>query len=284
MFGYFDIGGTKTRVAVSDTGKSFGEPSKFDTPQDFGEGVAQISSELKRLAGGVPFVAVGGGIAGPLNEDHTTLVRAPHLPLWVDQPLTDTLRKGLQTDNVYLENDSAIVGLGEAHYGAGLGDAIMAYITVSTGVGGVRIVDGLIDRNSLGFEPGHQVLDIDKTLFPALGADEAEEFLSGTATETRFHKKPYEVTDPAVWEDLAKLLAYLLNNVAVLWSPDSIVLGGSMVVGDPAIPVDRVAYHLDQILTIFPKKPVVKQATLEDLGGLYGAMAFVSQREHIVIL
>jgi glucokinase len=279
MFGYFDIGGTKTRVAVSTDGRSFGEPRKFDTPQDFNAGMELIASELTMLAHGNSFSAVGGGVAGPLNHDRSALVMAPHLPAWVDKPIVETFAALLHTDRVYLENDSAIVGLGESHFGAGQGDAIMAYITVSTGVGGVRIVDGHIDRSSMGFEPGHQILDIDKTLFPALHANEAEGILSGTAIAERFHKKAYEVNDPAVWEELSKLLAYLLNNVAVLWSPDSIVLGGSMVVGDPAIPVDRVAFHLNEILTIFPHKPVVKAATLKDLGGLYGAMAFVGQHE-----
>jgi glucokinase len=284
MYGYFDIGGTKTRVAVSRDGKSFGEPVKFDTPQDFEEGIHRISEELRKLSGDQVFLAIGGGIAGPLNHERTTLLMAPHLPQWVGKPIVEALLANVRTHHVYLENDSAIVGLGESHYGAGKGDAIMAYITVSTGVGGVRIVDGHIDRSSIGFEPGHQILDIDKTMFPELHADEAEEIISGTAIAERFHKKAYEVTDPAVWEELAKLLAYLLNNVTVFWSPDSIVLGGSMVVGDPAIPVDRVAYHLDQILTIFPKKPVVKEATLKDLGGLYGAMAFVAQRANTLII
>jgi glucokinase len=279
MYAYFDIGGTKSRVAVSTDGVTFGEPRKFITPQSFEEGVLRIKEELHACAPSAShFEAVGGGVAGPMNEEHTALVNSPHLPGWVGKPLHSALQEVCGTPHVFLENDSAIVGLGEAHHGAGQGDAIMAYITVSTGVGGVRIVDGYIDRSTGGFEPGHQILDIDKTLFPLLHADEAEEMLSGTALAERFHKKAYEVNDPAVWEELAKYLAYLLNNITVLWSPDSIVLGGSMVVGDPAIPVDRVEFHLKNILTIFPRIPTVKKATLSDLGGLYGAMTYISQK------
>jgi predicted NBD/HSP70 family sugar kinase len=277
MFAYFDIGGTKTRVAVSADGTSFGDPLKFDTPADFDVGIESIAAAIRSLAQDTPIKAAGGGIAGPLDRPRTMLVNSPNLPGWVGRSVTDELGERLGCP-VYLENDSAIVALGEAHHGAGKGDPIMAYLTVSTGIGGSRIVDGYIDRNVFGFEPGHQILDVDKTMFPSLATDEAEGFLSGTAVANRFHRKAYEVTDPAVWEELAKMLAYLLNNTIVHWSPHSVVLGGSMIVGNPAIPVDRVEHHLGEILTIFPEQPRIKRATLADLGGLYGAMVYVSQQ------
>ncbi len=279
MYAYFDIGGTKTRVAVGD-GSSFSEPVKFPTPKDFSLGVNTIVNTILECAKGERIEAIGGGIAGPLDDDHGMLLRAPNLPLWVGQPLARTLSERISAPT-YLENDSAIVALGEAHHGAGQGSKIMAYITVSTGVGGARIVDGHVDRSTYGFEPGHQVLDIDKTVLPILAADEAEELLSGTALERRYNKKPVEIHDPAVWEELSVWLAYMLNNTIVHWSPDTVVLGGSMIVGDPAIPVDRVSYHLERILTIFPTLPQVRRAQLADLGGIYGAMAYVEQQQKL---
>lgn len=276
MFAYFDIGGSKTRVAVGEDGHTFCEPIKFDTPQNFDEGIRVISEAIVSLSGGRPLRAAGGGVAGPFDEARSRLVNSPNLPQWIDQPVQRALSDALKTP-VFLNNDSAVVGLGEAHHGAGQGDRIMAYLTVSTGVGGVRIVEGRIDTSVFGFEPGHQLIDIDRTVFPNTGADEAEEFLSGTATEARFHKKPFEVTDPQVWEELARLLAYMLNNTIVHWSPTSVVLGGSMIVGDPAIPLERVEHYLAQVLTIFPRRPVIKQAKLRDVGGLYGAMTYVGQ-------
>jgi glucokinase len=278
MFAYFDIGGTKTRIATSRDGETFGDPVKFDTPGSFDEGMDTIVRAVREKVGAETITVAGGGIAGPLNREKTMLVNSPNLPDWVGKPLTDTLTTALGAP-VYVENDSAVVALGEAHYGAGKGDEIMAYITVSTGVGGARIVDGVIDRGAYGFEPGHQVLDVDRTVFPLLHATDSEGMLSGTATARRFGRKAYEVEDPAVWEELARLLAYFLNNTIVHWSPNSVVLGGSMIVGDPAIPVDRVAHHLRDICTIYPELPVIKKATLADMGGIYGAMAFV--RQHI---
>jgi len=88
---------------------------------------------------------------------------------------------------VFIENDASIVGLGEAVSGAGMGEEIVVYITVSTGVGGTRIVSGEIDEHAYGFEPGHELINMQDSL---------EDLVSGTAVEERliksrmrFHKK-----------------------------------------------------------------------------------------------
>jgi len=277
MYAYFDIGGTKTRVAVSQDGMSFSEPVKFETPKDFDDGMTAIAEAIQHLTNGEAVHAAGGGIAGPMDHEHTMLVNSPNLENWVLHSITDALGSRIHAP-IYLENDSAVVALGEAVHGAGKGDPIMAYLTVSTGIGGARIVNGAIDVSAYGFEPGHQYIDMDKTVCPDCVSAQAEDYLSGTATEHIFHMKPYEIQDPELWERLAKWLAYALNNTIVHWSPHSLVLGGSMIVGNPAIPVDRVAHHLNQICTIFPVKPAIRKAALGDLGGLYGAMELVKNK------
>lgn len=57
---------------------------------------------------------------------------------------------------MFLANDADLVGLGEAVYGAGKGYKVVAYFTVSTGVGGARIVNKRIDKGVFSFEPGWQ--------------------------------------------------------------------------------------------------------------------------------
>jgi len=277
MFAYFDIGGTKTRVVISLDGNSFNDPLKFDTPKNYDEGIALIAEKIKSLTNGKPIEAAGGGIAGPLDTEHTMLINSPNLPDWTGKPIVQDLGVLLGCP-VYIRNDSEIVALGEAHHGAGKGDESMAYITVSTGIGGARINHGKIDSGLHNYEPGHQYIDFDKSACSECKSNCAEDYLSGTATAHRFGKKAYEVEDPQVWEDLSRWLAYFLNNTIVHWSPNSVVLGGSMIVGDPAIPVDRVEEHLDEILHIYPEKPTIKKALLEDMGGIYGAMVYVNQQ------
>ena len=79
----------------------------------------------------------------------------------------------LLTDG-YLANDSDLDGLGEATVGAGKGFNIVAYITVSTGIGGVRIVGGKIDVSTYGFEPGHQIIDADGSIYSEIVKKEKE--------------------------------------------------------------------------------------------------------------
>ena len=70
-------------------------------------------------------------------------------------------------------------------------------------------------------------------------------------------------------------MAIGLNNIIVEWSPDVVVLGGSMITGDPSISIEKTENYLKEILKIFPKLPAIRKAELGDFGGLYGALAFI---------
>jgi glucokinase len=269
----FDIGGTNTRIAATENGTSFNEPHVFPTPAEYGDGIERLVAAARDIAGNGSIDSLTGGIAGPLDEEKGMLVQAPHLPGWIGKPFRHDLAEAIGAP-VVVENDAAVVGLGEAKNGAGKEFRIVAYITVSTGVGGARIVDGRIDHSAFGFEPGHQVVDADASL----GGRELEDFVSGCALEKRYGKKSVEITDANIWHEAARHLAVGLVNVAVFWSPEAIVLGGPMIVGNPGIALPDVERHFNEMLTIFPKRPILKGAQLESLGGLYGACALLSQR------
>ena len=156
----------------------------------------------------------------------------------------------------------------------------MVYHTISTGVGGAKIENGKIDSYHLGFEPGKQVLDIDRTI---LGEDilpTLENLVSGTAVEERTGEKPYEIpqTD-AIWDQLANYLAHGLRNTIFYWSPELIVLGGSMITGNPAIEIANIQKHTQNILGNEVAIPEIKKAKLGDESGLYGAMALLAEQE-----
>ena len=280
MHALFDIGGTKTRVAVSGDLASFVEPVIFDTLHSYKEGIVAIADAIKKLSGGGHITGACGGIRGQLSADHSGMAHDDVLTDWQSKALTHDLGAHIGAP-VLLENDAALVGLGEAHFGAGKGFPIVAYHTVSTGMGGARIVHGKIDVNSMGFEPGHQTIDADHTLCPTCGTEsvDLEDYISGSAIEARFHKKPYEIEQKdAVWDELAHWLAHGLKNTIVYWSPDVIVLGGSMIVGDPRILLSDIQKHTAEVvgdLMLMP--PPIKDALLGDGGGLYGAMVLLEQ-------
>lgn len=273
MYLLFDIGGTKMRIAFSSDGKGFGEPMIISTPQDFRKGILLFKEAASELSGGRKIKAVAGGIAGPLDREKTMLVNSPHVSGWIKKPLKKELEKAIKAP-VYIENDSAMVGLGEAVYGKGKGRRVVVYMTISTGVGGSRIINGRIDESAMGFEPGHQIIDPSGALCPECKSVPGylERYISGSAIERRYREKAYKISDPAVWEEVAQFLAYGLNNTIVHWSPDVVILGGSVA---KKIPLSRVRFHLRRIMKIFPKIPPIEKAVLGDFGGLYGALHFL---------
>ena len=193
---------------------------------------------------------------------------APNIMGWNGKPFKKELERMFSAP-VYLENDAALAGLGEAVKGAGRGYDIVAYMTVSTGVGGARIVNGAIDRNAMGFEIGHQIINYDGE------ARTLEEYVSGSGFMHRFGKLPQDITDPATWEEAARLLAVGLRNTIVHWSPDVLVLGGPIVL-QSRLPFERLREEIQQsVKEVFPTTPEIKKAELGDSAGLYGALEYL---------
>jgi len=269
---------------VSSDGETFDEPEIAPTPQNFEEGIKSFTETYKKVIAGKKIKAAAGGIPGAINPSKEKIIQNFNLPDWVGKPLKKELLK-IIGGQVYLQNDADMVGLGEAVVGAGRGFSIVAYVTVSTGVGGVRIVNRKIDTGTYGFEPGYQVIDADGSIDPDFLSSKSrygnkiaylQRLISGKDMEKRFGKKPAEITDKKIWDEMAKLLAYGLNNTIVHWSPDVVVLGGGMM-KTPGISVERVKFHLKDILKIFPKHPEIKRAELGDVGGLHGALVYLNQ-------
>lgn len=273
-----DIGGTKTRVAITDDLKTLGKVISYHTPVTFKEGIEAIKKTIADLKTDTKIKAIAVGIRGPMLEDRSGIANDVVLTGWINEPLVPTLEK-LYKVPVFLENDTALAGLGEAHFGAGQGIDIVAYHTVSTGVGGVKIENGRIDLASNGFEPGHQVLDIDRTILGADVSPTLENLVSGTGLQARVGVKPYEIPqEDIIWDELAEYLAQGLRNTVFYWSPDAIILGGSMIVGDPKIPLEAIRKYTVEALNGFVTCPFITTAALKDEAGLYGAMALIADR------
>lgn len=278
MYIVFDIGGTKTRIAGSRNGRTFSEPVIFNTPKNFKDGIRLFSETAKKIAGKEKIVVAGGGFAGPLNATKTSAINSPHLADWVKKPISKSLSRVLHAP-VYMDNDTAVVGLGEATSGAGKSHDIVAYITISTGVNGARIVNKRLDVTAFGFEIGHQFIappdyPIKQTCVTCLHPGHLEGFISGSALEKKYHTKPHDITDKKIWNQTAQWLSLGLVNTAVYWSPHVIVLGGSMM-KKPGIDINLVKKYFYSRLTIFSQKPKVVKAMLGDIGGLYGGLALL---------
>ena len=245
------------RLAKSADGLTFGEPKVVSTPVDQAELVRVFTQTAQELLGEEKPVAVAGG----LSRRFQTLI--PEL-------------QNSFTCPVYLENDAALAALGEAHAGAGRNYNIVAYLTISTGVGGARIVKGKIDEKVSGFEPGKQFIHV--PMKPAGHLTTLEDAVSGTSLAKKFSKPAREIADQEVWAELARILAYGLHNTIMHWSPSVVVLGGSMITGTPSIDLNAISENLKQISSVFPELPVLKVAELADFGGLHGALHFLQEK------
>lgn len=268
MYLLFDIGGTSMRLASSD-GKKIIKLVKAPTPSKFGAALktfAKLAGELKIKS----LKAAAGGLAGPFNKQTGQLLIPPNLPLWRGKNVKKEFQKILKVP-VFLENDAALAGLGEAHFGAGRDKNIVAYLTISTGIGGARIVNGKIDANALGFEPGVQILDI-------ASQSTFENYASGKALQKKYKTLPSDIKNKKIWQQEAYALACGLANVIALWSPEIVVLGGGVILTTP-LSLKLVGQNLKKVLKIFPKHPPIKKAQLEDKSGLYGALVFLKQQK-----
>lgn len=275
----FDFGGTNTRVARSDDGTTLNAVQSFQTPRNFKTAMRQFLNVVSELGVEAP-QGFAGGIRGTLNEEHTGIENDGVLSDWAGKSIAAAVHAVFPNTTFLLENDTAVAGLGEAHYGAGRNFPIVAYHAVSTGVGGVRIDNGVIDAYAVGFEPGHQILDIDRTILGDEVEPTLENLVSGTAVSNRFGVPAHEIAqDDVIWDELAEYLAQGLRNSIMYWSPDAIVLGGAMITGDPAIPLDAIRKYTVVALDGFVPAPLITGAMLGDDMGLYGGLVLLKQHE-----
>lgn len=273
MYIVFDIGGTNTRVGISEEGRTIARTVIYETPVSFERGIAMLKKAIASLTGERSVTAIAGGIAAVLDMRRSELVAAPNLPEWTHKPLRAWLQDALSAP-VFIENDAALEGLGEAINGAGKGDAIVAYLTIGTGIGGTRIVHGDIDLNVSGFEPGHQII-LAETHAHGVETHDLESLVSGRALIGRYGAKIFtDVTHPA-WKEAARVLAYGIYNTVLYWSPTSVILGGGVC---KSIPCASIKEQISLLPQIFSPMPDVRYAVLGDISGLYGALAILREK------
>ncbi len=266
----FDIGGTNIRYAVAD-GQTLGQY----TLQPVSKNYRQTISLIAGLARAHRPACIVGGVAGTFNTAHTKLVQSTHLPLWVGRPCVRDLERAGGA-KVVLENDCALAALGEAVSGAGRGARIVGYIGFGTGIGGARIVDQRIDANAKGFEPGHHIIDwhVKKHRHPSPHPGDWESFVSGTGIFFATGQKTEHITSAKIWRQAEERAAIGLINVAMFWSPDVIILGGSLM---KKMSLTQINVSYRKRMRIFPQPPILKRAKLGDFSGLYGAVALAKQ-------
>lgn len=100
---------------------------------------------------------VGVGTPGIVDESgRTVLGGAENIKGWEAIPLADMLEKRTCLTTC-ISNDANLMGLGETHYGAGIGASHVVFLTVGTGIGGAVVIDNKLFNGyaNRGTELGH---------------------------------------------------------------------------------------------------------------------------------
>ncbi len=269
MKAVFDIGGTTTRVAVYENESIPLKPMVFKTPKRLDEVISKLVGEIRASIAGALLSEVAGGLAGVISTEGK-IERSVNLPNYEGKNLAAILKKELGCD-VYLENDCTMIGLGEIQKISKSNSKVLAYLTISTGVGAKRFVEGKPSESYLNFEPGKQLLLIEKNKNKTW-----EQLVSGSAIFKNTGKIPSTIKERKFWEEEERLVAMGLYNLILHWRPDVVILGGGVVI-NTQLSLLGIEKQLKKINVIYPTLPKIVKAKLGDYGGLYGARYYLEK-------
>ena len=252
MIGAVDIGGTKLAVGMVDENGAV--LSKMDTPTGPGstyvrglETIADMLRQTARIAD-TKITGIGIGSTGPVDPFTGELGEVDFLPEWRRKnPVQDLAQ--IFGVRVAMENDADAGALAEASWGAGKDKCRLIYVTIGTGIGGGIILGGQLYRGVNGAHPelGHQVLDPSGPLCscgfrgcweslaagPAMAAWTQSQAPAndsyGTAQKICQLALEGDALARRAVEREADYLGLGLANLINLFTPDMIVLGGSVM-------------------------------------------------------
>jgi len=314
--GGIDLGGTKIQTAVvDDAGKVSGESRRptptSGGPQDVADEMVASMREAAAQAGIETGALTGIGVGSPGDADEKTgvVTQAKNLPDWEGSfPLGETLSKELGSE-VRIGNDVQVATEAEFHLGAGREFQSLIGVFWGTGVGGGLILDGKpwLGRGAAA-EIGHMVVKRGGHRCPCgrRGCMEAYAGRSAMEAEARRRHDEGEHTDlfklmekhekprltSGIWEralDHGDKLAEELIERAIealgtgvasaqnLLDAEAIVIGGGLGVRFGERLMDPLMKEMLKHLFVDDRPPVVRVATLGDLGGAVGASLLFSR-------
>ena len=139
----FDIGGTNTRLALVNENfeieKELVYPTVRDSKEAFLANIKKIICDLDINMDEVS--AIGAGVPGVVNRETGYIYDLPNVHI-KDIPFGDFIKDEFNK-KVYLRNDAEVACLAEASVGTHKKYSRVFFITISTGLGGALVVDGV---------------------------------------------------------------------------------------------------------------------------------------------
>ncbi|WP_447763229.1 ROK family protein [Sphingopyxis panaciterrae] len=249
-----ELGGTKAIVVLAD-GLDIVERVAIPTTTP-----AETLARAVDVLAAWRFDAIGIGSFGPVRVDRSapdfgTMLDTPK-PGWRGARIVAPFAERFACP-VALDTDVNVAGMAEAAVGAGRDCRTIVYLTIGTGVGGGIVVAGKPVAGRLHPEVGHLRLrraagDAFTGACPFHG-DCVEGLISGPALAARFGRDPAKV-DPADagWEMAVQDFAELFAALMLTLSPERIIVGGSVALGQPDLMVRATVVAADRLIGYVP--------------------------------
>lgn len=249
-----ELGGTKAIVVVAD-GLDILERVSIPTTTP-----AETLGRAIEVLDAWRFDAIGIGSFGPVRvnpsaPDFGTMLDTPK-PGWRGAAIVAPFAERFACP-IALDTDVNAAGMAEAAVGAGRGCRAIVYLTIGTGVGVGIVLDGRPVAGRLHPEAGH--LRLRRAAGDAFAGacsfhgDCVEGLVSGPALAARFGGNPADVAsaDPA-WDMVAQDFAELFAALMLTLSPERIIVGGSVALGQPALIARATALAAERLTGYIP--------------------------------
>lgn len=286
-----DLGGTKTAVARFEAGRMVARVQRPTDPSAPPERQVAAMAALLDATGWQGGAPLGVAVAGRVGRDgrwwavnRGTLAAIDGVDLAA--LLHQRLGRGVPV------NDAAAAALGEARFGAGAGADRLAYLTVSTGVGGGLVLDGVLQASADGLA-GHLGFASSPLGAAACGSGRratVESVAGGRAIAQAADIAGHPGHDAravfaaaeggADWAGRivarsAEAIARLAADMRAVLAIERVVIGGS--IGLAPGYAARVAACLAQEPDLF--RPALRLASLGHDSALFGALSLACERE-----
>jgi glucokinase len=275
VFVGLDIGGTKIMVAAADREGNILRRARADTSTSLETDLATINRMIAEVAAEEEIMGMGAAIGGPLDWEQG-IVSPLHQPAWRNVPLK-AMMESKWGCAFRVDVDTNVAAVGEYRWGGILAKRFL-YLTLSTGMGGGFLVDGQIYRGQDGAHPevGHQSINFRSSNLRAVqcecGAPDCLEALVSGNGIRRIYGKPAEALTSQEWDEVAYNLGQGLRNMAVLYAPDLIRIGGGVAVGGGENFIHAAKIVMEEHLKLVPA-PQVELSRLGYDTALRGAIA-----------
>ena len=289
-----DIGGTNIRLAVVDEDGNIvavnkQRTKKMSKPSDLVDQIEELYESVDASSYNV--LGMGVGVPGPVKQSTGHVHVLSNIGL-SDFNLKEMLEERLNI-KVVVGNDAKVAALAEARLGAGKGEHVVQYVTISTGIGGGLVIDGNLYYSSNGFsqEIGNMnLIKNGRQPNPSMNPGCLEGQCSGTALVSIAKERGLDVIHAGeFFEEVAKgnevaiklkeewieNLAFSFGSLANILEPDVFVLGGGVMQSSEYFLDDLIKELNNQVFPQMRGKIRVEKAHFDQDAGIIGASLLV---------